>query len=330
MITPASFAAFISDINVLVGQAYNEDMVDLVANKITTTLPGGSSQWITGWTELMPKMRPWFGGRQPKQPARRTYTATYVPYESTYEVDRFILDDDQYGVLYRLLPDQARQIRRQPDYETRDLIEGNGIYAGTRQNSLDGISHWNSAHPVDFYDSSKGTYVNDFGASGTSVGGVTVGGALGEVQLATIWEYAMTIKGEDSERLGVKPDVLMHPPTMSVLVELLMKSMFFAPPTWGGFTTATSQTGAADNPLRRLGITPLMNQFLSSNSAWYLLDTHFPLKPFLWIVREAARVVPRVNENDPNVFDRHVFQWGAWDRVTPAWNFPWLSFRSGI
>jgi hypothetical protein len=36
-----------------------------------------------------------------------------------------------------------------------------------------------------------------------------------------------------------------------------------------------------------------------------------------------------VSENDPNVFDSHIMMWGVWNRVTPAWDFPFLSLRSG-
>jgi len=328
VITPANFATFVTNINTMIGQVYATDPVDSYYKKICTELPVQSKIWEAGWTGLMPKMRVWFGMRQPHQPNAQTYQVNMIPYENTYEIDRFDLDDDQFGIYYRMLPDMARQAQRQPDYETRDLIEGNGVFGGSRQNGFDGLTHWNTAHPIDVYDASKGTYTNDT-TGGQTVGSTTVGGAIGEVALATIFEYGMTIKGEDGERLGVKYDTLMHPPTMRVTIELLLKSMFFAPPTWGGFAPVTSQVGAADNPLKRLGVTPLQNDFLSSNTKYFLLDTTKPMKPFLWLNREATRTVPRINENDPNVFDRHVFQWGQWNRKSPAWSYAFLSHRSG-
>ena len=42
----------------------------------------------------------------------------------------------------------------------------------------------------------------------------------------------------------------------------------------------------------------------------------------------APRTVPRINENDPIMFDRHMMTWGGWDRVAPAWNYAWMLYRS--
>lgn len=329
MITPNGFAVLVTNINTMIGQVYASDPVDSVYSKICTTMPCSSKIWEAAWTGLMKKMRIWEGGRHPVQPNLQTYQVAVMPYENTYEIDRFNLDDDMYGAYYRTIQDLMRQVQRQPDYEVRDLIEAAGVFsAGTRANGFDGGTHWNTAHPVDFYDSGKGTYSNDT-TGGQSIGGTTVGGAFGEVTLATAFEYMMTLKGEDGERLGIRPNLLMHPPSMAVAVETLIKSSFLAPPTWGGFTTLSSQVGAADNPFKRLGITPLQNDYLNSNTKWYLLDTTRSIKPFLWIQREAMRVVPRVAETDANVFDRHVYQWGCWNRVAPAWSYSFLSHRSG-
>jgi phage major head subunit gpT-like protein len=112
-------------------------------------------------------------------------------------------------------------------------------------------------------------------------------------------------------------------------VELILKSTFFAPPTWASFGSTTSQVGAADNPLKRFGVEPIQNDFLASNTKWYLQDNTKALKPLLMIVRDAVRTVPRMNENDPVVFDTHMFQWGQWARMGFGWNFPYLMSRSG-
>lgn len=329
-VTPQGFSVFITNVNTLIGAVYDTDDVQSVWKEIATELPCTSSQLTLGWTGLMPKMRPWFGPRQPHEPNAQTYTVVMVPYENTYTIDRFHLDDDQYGIYYRMLPDLARQAKRQPDYELRDLIEGNGIYASaSRQAGFDGLSFWNTAHPIDVYNAGAGTYVNDFTGGGVSIGGVTVGGALSPTSFTSVFEYMQTIKGEDGERLGVKPNVLMHPPTLRAEVELILKSTFFAPPSWGAYSPIGSQVGAADNPLKRFGVEPIQNDFLSSNTKWYLMDTTKAFKPFLWVVREATQTVPRVNENDPVVFDTHKFQWGQWNRISPAWDYSFLSARSG-
>lgn len=326
--TPANFLTFVTNTNVLLGQVYATDAVDSVWRKIADETPCSSENMLFAWTGLMPKMRLWTGARQPHQPAPQTYIVTPQPFENTYSIDRFKLDDDQFGVYYRELPDMARQAMRHPDYQIRDMIENTGVQTGARQNGLDGLSYWNTAHPVNLYDATLGTYVNDF-LGGVSIGGVTVGGALSQTSIASLAEYMMTLKGEDGERLGVRMSHLMHPPTLANEVALYLKSMFLSPPTWGAWAPATGQVGAADNPLLKMGIQPIQNDFLNNNVRWYGLDLTKPRKPFQRVVREAVRSVPRVNENDPSVFDTHTFQWGQWLRDCPAWQFSFLAARSG-
>jgi phage major head subunit gpT-like protein len=327
--TPAGYSIFVTTVSTLLGHVYDEDDVESVWNKVSSEDTCDSEQMIYVWTGLMPKMRLWTGARQPHQPAAQTYTVVPQPWENTYSIDRFKLDDDKFGVYYREIPDMARQSRRNPDYQLRDLVEASGVQTGTRQNGTDGLSFWNTAHPVDVYNSSAGTYVNDFTGGGVSVGGVTVGGAIGQQAITSLAEYMRTIKGEDGERLGVRMTHLMYPVTLETEVNLFLKSTFFAPPSWGAFSPVTGQVGAADNPLLKMGITPLENQFLNSNTKWYGLDLSKPRKPFTRVVREAVRMVPRMNENDPAVFDTHTFQWGEWNRECPAWGFSFLAARSG-
>jgi hypothetical protein len=112
-------------------------------------------------------------------------------------------------------------------------------------------------------------------------------------------------------------------------VELYLRSSSLAPPLWTSFGAATTMVGAAENPLQRFGITPIQNDFLASNTKWYLQDNSKAIKPIIMVVREPVVTVPRVNENDPVVFDTHMFQWGQWSRNGFGWNFPWLMARSG-
>ena len=210
----------------------------------------------------------------------------------------------------------------------RDLLENSGSQTGARQNGLDGLSGFNTAHPVNIYNSTLGTYCNDF-RGGVSVGGTTVGGALTPVGLTTLLEYMPTILGEDGERMGVSATHLMHPPNLKVEAHVLLKSMFFANPVWGGFSQNSGQVGTADNILNRMGVEPFENALLASTKNYYVMDCSKSRLPLTLVEREAPRTVPRVNEDDPIVFDTHKFYWGGWARMSPAWSFPWLILKSG-
>jgi phage major head subunit gpT-like protein len=283
----------------------------------------------------MPKARVWYGSRVVHSAAAQTYTAVPLPYEITYEMDQFHLDDDLYGAYFRWIPDMVRQTRRWMSYELRDLLENGGAYTGTAQNGFDGLSNFDTAHPVDIYNSGAGTYSNDFSGGGANVsytkanGGtvnVLTGGAFGVTAFKTLYEYMMTFKGEDGERLGIRPTMLMHPVNLKTEVEVVLKNSSFAPPAWGNIT---SQVGAADNAFRRFGVTPHMNEFLNDPQMWYLADTSRSFKPLGWGMRKAWQIVPRFAPTDPNVYDRHAMQLGGNARGMPFWTYSFLMARSG-
>jgi phage major head subunit gpT-like protein len=145
IITPANFAAFVTNANTVIGHVYDQDDVASTYKAITTEQTASSEQWTTAWTGLMPKMRLWDGPRQPHQPGAQTYTVIPQPWENTYSIDRFKLDDDQFGVYYRMLGDLVRQSKRHPDYQTRDLLEASGVQgSATIQKGPDGLSFFRS------------------------------------------------------------------------------------------------------------------------------------------------------------------------------------------
>ena len=337
MITPAAFAKFVTDINTMWGTIYESLGVEEQYQKIATTVPLKTAQWEIGWTGIMPKARVWAGPRHPYQPAAQTYIAVPQPYELTYEIDKFNLDDDQFGVFFRMLPDMARQLKRWPDLQMRDLLEASGAYSSTTiQQGFDGLSNWNTAHLINLYNSGLGSYCNDFTGGGQNVtytkpGGGTgttlVGGSLAPVAYGTLAEYMQTIKGEDGEVLGVNPNLMQIAPQLEVEANMILKASYFAPPQWG--VNITSQVGAAENVLKRFGIDYIENKFLANKYTWYLMDLSQSVKPFTWVLREAPIVVPRINENDPIVFDNHMLMWGAWMRACPAWSYAFLCARSG-
>jgi phage major head subunit gpT-like protein len=343
-ITPSSYTAFITTVDTTASAVWTQLDADETEGRWVTDHPmQGGSQITFGWTGLMPKARPWFGSRVLFEPAGQTYTVIPIPYELTYTIDRFTLEDSDantMSIFWRMLPDMARQWRRQKCYEVRDLLENSGIQTGTRQNGWDALTYFNTAHPIDFYNSAlnpggmftSGTYANDFiGGQSITNGGVTttVGGALTVLGFSSLLQYMCMIPGEDGEVLGVRPDVMMVPSTLQVEAMFILRSTMLAPPVYGNWSASATQVGAQDNMLARLGVEPVVNPFLKKTTRWYLFDTKRAFRPVLWVVREAPRTVPRVNENDPLVWDQHRYAWGGWDRVTPAWGPSFLGARSG-
>ena len=320
MISGAKFEIFFTTLNTMIGEAYSA--TPSIFQEFTATVPTESEIHTDGWTGMLDQMRPWVGPRVAKEPAVQSYSVAVLPFEQTVTIDRFELEDDKFGIYYRTLPDIARQAKRWPDYQMRNLLEG--LYpwnAGSYQLGLDGLTNFNTAHPVDLYDSSKGTYCNDYR------GGVAgVGGAFSPTAFSTMYEAMEGYKAEDGEVMDVTPNKLMHPRGLKTEVELVLKNMMFSPPAWG---TITGQVGAADNVFKRWGVEPIENKLLTSQVNYYLMDTTKGGGAFRWILRQAPIFVQRTNEQDPAVFDDHRFIYGDWGRAAPAWSMAWLGAKSG-
>jgi phage major head subunit gpT-like protein len=313
----------------------------------TTTIPMEGTIYNEAWMGRMPKPRAWFGSRVTHEPALQTYQISPIRYELTYSIPREQFDDsaaNTTSAFWRTLPDMAFQWKRQPEYELRDLLEGSGVQTSDgRQNGMDGLTAFNTAHPINLYLPNfngggnalfaSGTYCNDFTGGGQTINGTLIGGTLGTTSFASLLAYMQVIPDESGEVLGVMPDAIMVPPTLRVEASFITKSTLLASPSWGAFSPLTGQVGTADNQLAKMGVRVVVNQFLKNTRRWYLLDTGEGTpgrrKPMLWVVREAPRTVPRIAENDPIVFDTAKYTWGGWDRVAPGFGYSFLFARSG-
>jgi phage major head subunit gpT-like protein len=343
MITPSNYAAWITTVDTTIGHLYSQLNPKVTYKEYVTTIPMEGSIWNTGWTGRMPKARPWFGSRVVHEPSPQTYQVEPIPYELTYAIDRFKLMDSDVNsesIFWRMLPDMVRQWQMQPEYEIRDLLENTGVQTGARQNGLDGLTNFNTAHPIDIYNPgfngggsalfASGTYCNDFRSGGQTIDGTLIGGALGTTQFLSLLEYQTAIPGEDGETLGVVADTMIVPNTLRGEAQFILQSTFMGMPTWGAFSPSPTQVGTVDNQYAKMGVKMVVNPYLRNTKNWYLADcSHATAKPFLFLVREAPRTVPRINENDPIVFDSHRYTWGGWSRVAPAWDFSYLAAVSG-
>lgn len=331
-ITPANLSFFFTTLETRFWQAFSA--AETWHQKIATEYPVGTEQWVSGWIGMLDKLRVWQGPRITRTPAPQTYLVPIQPFELTEGIDKFKLQDDTYGIYYPIIQHMGEQGKKWPDYQIRDLIRGIGFWTGAFQNGTDGLTHWNSAHAVDFYDASKGTYPNDYGAAGTSINGVTVGGTFSTNAFNTIWEDMASRKSESGEAFGLLPDVTMGPPQLKAAMVTILQSQFYAPPQMGGLGSGSGANaafvGAMDNPLKGWTDVLVNPDFAGDPVAWYMLCCNKVIKPFSWLLREAPVMTPRINPDDPVVFDTHTFLFGTEARGAPAWGLPFLSSRSGV
>lgn len=324
LITPPNIQFFFTGLETRFWTAYSLSTV--WHDRVAMTIPVSTEQWASGWIGMLDRMKLWSGARQIHTPAPQTYLVPIQPFELTEEIDEFKLKDDAYGIYYPVVSLMGESTKKWPDFELRDLLQNTGAWTGTYQNGLDGLSHWNTAHPVDFYDSSKGTYSNDFTGGGFTVNGVLVGGSLGVNSFATLWEEIASRKSETGEALGLMADCTMAAAQLKVTLDTILQTQFFGTPTIGNLT---GFVGSTENVLKGWTDRLIVPDLNAQPNVWYMLVCNKPIKPFQWLLREAPDFVYRINPQDPKVFDEHVYLYGSRARGTPAWGFAWLSARSG-
>ncbi len=66
--------------------------------QIATEYPVGTEQWVSGWIGMLNKMRVWDGPRIVNTPAPQTYLVPIQPFELTWGIDKFKIEDDTHGI----------------------------------------------------------------------------------------------------------------------------------------------------------------------------------------------------------------------------------------
>jgi len=329
LITPANLSFFFTDLETRYWTAYR--VAEAWIDKIATPYPVGTEQWVSGWIGMLDTYREWLGPRKTHQPAPQTYLVPIKNWELTEEIDEFKLADDQMGLYAPTAAFMGMQAKKLWDYKGRDLLLNLGAMTGAFQNGTDGLTNFNTAHNVSYWNASLGTYCNDY-RGGVSVGGITTGGTWGTNAFNTMWQDMAFRKSESGEALGVLPDLTMVPVQLKAVAMTVLQSQFYSPPQIGTMGSGSGANapfvGNVDNPLK--GWTDLLvNPDLSNVNDYFMFITKAPIKPLSMLLRLAPDFVPRVRPDDPLVFNEHKILYGSKARGTPAWGLPWLSSISG-
>jgi len=309
----------------------------------TTQYSAETETVLQGWIGMPDNMRIWDGPRVVQDPAPQTYAVPMLPWEITMALDQFAFLFDRMGLYYPIAQRIGQKTAKLQDYALRDMLQGNGRF-GSAPFSIgpDGLSFWNTAHPVDVYDASKGTYPNDFGTAGVSVGGITVGGLFSTNAYATMWQTMAGLVNESGEAIGVDPNRLLVPSQLNFPARVVLQSMLFSPPNMtslgsGNAPTPGSPTpanapfvGAMNNPLMGSADIDMTPDLSRQPTAFYLGDCKDVMRPLGWAQHTAPTFVVRNSPQDPIVFDQHRYLFGSWAIATPNWGFQWNMARSGI
>ncbi|MBN4065652.1 Mu-like prophage major head subunit gpT family protein, partial [Desulfocapsa sp. AH-315-G09] len=230
--------------------------------------------------------RKWLGEKTVKSLAAFKYTLTNDDFEATVEVDRNNIEDDQIGIYGPMAMEAGSSSRTWPDEIVGEIANGSFV-----NKCYDGQYFCDTDHPVG--DGEGGTV--SFSNKGTAVlSTATLAAAKAGYGAARI---AMRKCVDDEGRpLGVKPTVLMVPPALEDEANALM-------------TVDRLEDGKAN--IFKNTAKVVVNDQLTSDTAWFLLDTSRAVKPFVFQQRKKPVFVQQIDPEADDVFMRKKFKFGA-------------------
>jgi len=259
--------------------------------EIATVIPSSTRIDTYGWMARNMQMREWVGPRILQNLYTHEIQIINHDYELTLSVQRNDIEDDYLGVYRQRFADFGRATAKWPDQLLRARIQAN-------PNGFDGVAMFAATHPLN----PAANQDNDYAL------------ALNAANYRTNRQLMMAYLGEDGEPLGVVPDLLVVPPQLEGVAKDICQAPFLA----GGATN--TDVGTA-----RVLMIP---EFANEATRWYLVDSRWGIKPWIFQRRKAPVLVAKDAPTDDNSFWDRDLVYGADSRgyVEPGpW---WLMSRS--
>lgn len=266
--------------------------------KIAMLVPSTASQNLYAWLSTFPKMRKWIGDKHIKSLEAYKYTIVNDDWESTVEVGRNDIEDDQlgmYGPQAQMAGASAAQL---PDEIVMDLV--NGAFTNT---CFDGQYFCDTDHLV----------------AGASVSNKLTVALSAASQAAALASYGAArtamrkFKDDEGRPLNTIPTVLLVPPALEDVALALVNN--------------ERLTDGAVN-LYKGTAEVVVDARLTSDTAWFLLDTSQPVKPFIYQERKKPVFVEQTGMDSDAVFSRKMFKFGAEARAAGGYGFWQLAVGS--
>lgn len=271
--------------------------------KIAMKVPSTTGQTDYAWLSKFPKMRRWIGEKNVKSLEAAKYTVTNEDWEATVEVDRNDIDDDNLGIYGPQAQMAGESAKQMPDEIVYEVVNG-----GFTTKCYDGQYFFDTDHPVRQVDGSIAS-VSNRGTKALSV--ATQAAAMASFGAA---RTAMRkFKDDEGRPLNITPNILLVPPALEDVATLLM-------------TTDRLEDGKP-NPYKGTAEV-VVDGRLSSDTAWFLLDTTKPIRPVIYQERKAPVFVQQTDPQADDVFNRRKYKFGAEARAAGGYGFWQLAYGS--
>jgi phage major head subunit gpT-like protein len=284
---------------------------------IAKQVPSKTEKNVYPWMGEIPGLREWFGERVVNNVATRDYSLTNKHYEDTVGLDRVKLEDDTYGFFTDIVGALGKRVAEFVDEKVSSTLE-----AGTSTLCWDGQYFFDTDHPVDPDDSSKGTFSNLLKGAGYSLA------ADPKAAFSAARKAMMKFTRDDGKPLGVVGNILMVPPDLEDAALVAVESDLISQKQLNVAGSENVSNAAVSNVYKGKA-TVIVNPWLSDTDDWYLFCTTRGIMPMLYQLRQPANFVPRVDPSSDNVFRQKRYEWGVDLRAAFGYTFPQLAIRLG-
>lgn len=261
-------------------------------------IESGNAAEIYNWLGRVPAMREWIDEKQSQQLRGFDFTIKNKDFESTIEVDRNVIEDDQLGQFQPRIADLGIRAKQHPDKLLADVRK-----AGAATLCYDGQYFYDTDH----VEGSSGTLSNKLTGTGVTVDKV-------RTDLFVAKAAFRNFKDDQGEpfinEMGNLDVIAVIPSGLEAVFDELNN------PAPGALTPKTPVAFEVDSRL-------------TDQNDWYLDFVGYPIKPF---IKQNRKPIDFVALDDPNasetVFMRKKFYYGVEGRYALGyglWQFSILT-----
>jgi len=269
-----------------------------VWERIAMKVPSTTGQNDYAWLSKFPKMRKWIGDKNVKALEAAKYTIKNDDFEATVEVDRNDIEDDTLGIYAPQAQMAGESAKQLPDEIVFDLVNG-----GFANKCFDGQYFFDTDHDV------AGASVSNKGTKALTISTL----ALATASYGAYRTAMRKFKDAEGRPLNITPNVLLVPPALEDIALALMNS--------------ERLEDGKPNPYKGTAEV-VCDARLTSDTAWFLLDTTKAVKPFIYQERKAPVFVQQIDPQADDVFGRKKFKFGAEARAAGGYGFWQTAFGS--
>ncbi len=278
-------------------------------------MPSSTEENIYGWLAEMSGLTRWHGARKIDNVVARDYRLKNDDWEKTIGLERNKVLDDTWMLFGNAVEMLALQGSWWPDDVCTETLVN-----GVTTECFDGQFFFDTDHPVDLDDPSKGTYSNKLTGASTNLATDPVSA------WAVAKSKAAQYVGESGRSLNVVLDTLMCPPDLEKYALQVANAQLTAQAI-KNVAGSENVAAAGVTNVWQGSIRVIMNPRLTDQTVWYGLCTSRGVKGILMQKRQAPTFVARTAPTDPAVFDQKKLLYGSDARGEGGYSLPYVALR---